>query len=70
MKNTIIRKRVVVLATVIAGGITLTSVPFDSKALYSGSKIHACVTVQDSPTHKSVDCIGDGTACADVSDCK
>jgi hypothetical protein len=69
MEKKNISKKAIMLASVIAGGITLTSTPFDSKAMYSGAKTHACVTVQDSPTHKTVDCIGDGTACATVSDC-
>ena len=68
MENKNISKRAIMLASIIAGGITLTSAPFDSKAMYSG-ETHACVTVQDTQTHKSVSCIGDGTACSTVKTC-
>ena len=30
---------------------------------------HSCVTVQDTPTHKDVRCIGSGTACETVAIC-
>ena len=58
----------IMLATIIAGGITLTSAPFDSKAMYSG-ETHACVTVQTTPSNKEVYCSGVGTVCTDVQHC-
>jgi len=30
---------------------------------------HACVLVADTPTHGSIDCIGDGSVCKVVGDC-
>ena len=34
-----------------------------------GGATHSCVTVQDTPTHKDVRCIGSGTACETVAIC-
>jgi hypothetical protein len=68
MKKTTVCKNAIMFATVLAGGITLTSSPFDAKAMYSGEK-HACLTIQSSPTHKDVYCTGEGTVCTDVKEC-
>ena len=35
----------------------------------AGEDTHSCVTTQDTPTHKEVNCVGAGTACKTVAIC-
>lgn len=64
-------KKITIGTGALAMSVGLVST-LDVQAQTSGSGSagkYACVTVQDSPNHKDVSCIGQGTACSSVSEC-